>query len=192
MKKNYLERILKARVYDVAVETPLEPARALSRRLGNELLIKREDLRNRLVSLAGEASLAVTTKAFSEAGQRISRYLLMQFIINASMGLAVWLGLFLIDVPYSALWGLAAGVFRYIPYVGPWLAALLPITVSVITAPGWEQVVFVVDWGGRMRAREMGETAMGWSDISGSSGIGRSSFTSTAPAGAASRPTPAA
>ena len=107
------------------------------------MMIKREDLRNRLVSLAGQASLAVTTKAFSEAGQRISRYLLMQFIINASMGLAVWLGLFLIGVPYSALWGLAAGVFRYIPYVGPWLAALLPITVSVITAPGWEQVVFV-------------------------------------------------
>ncbi|HEX2138898.1 MAG TPA: AI-2E family transporter [Woeseiaceae bacterium] len=108
------------------------------------MLIKREDLRNRLVSLAGEASLAVTTKAFAEAGQRISRYLLMQFIINASMGVAVGLGLYLIGVPYSALWGLAAGVLRYIPYVGPWLAALLPITVSLITAPGWEQVVLVV------------------------------------------------
>ena len=108
------------------------------------MLIKREDLRNRLLSLAGQASLAITTKAFSEAGQRISRYLLMQFIINASMGLSVWLGLYLIGVPYSALWGLAAGVFRYIPYVGPWLAALLPITVSLITAPGWEQVVLVV------------------------------------------------
>ena len=45
MKKNdYLERILKARVYDVAVETPLEPARSLSRRLGNRLLLKREDM----------------------------------------------------------------------------------------------------------------------------------------------------
>jgi predicted PurR-regulated permease PerM len=108
------------------------------------MLIKREDLRNRLVSLAGQASLAVTTKAFSEAGQRISRYLLMQFIINGSMGLAVWLGLYFIGVPYSALWGLVAGVFRYIPYVGPWLAALLSITVSVVTAPGWEQVVLVI------------------------------------------------
>src|SRR5690606_6439685 len=73
-----------------------------------------------------------------------SRYLLMQFIINASMGLAVGLGLYLIGVPYSALWGLSAAVFRYIPYVGPWLAALLPITVSLITAPGWEQVVLVI------------------------------------------------
>src|SRR5258706_191277 len=45
MRRNdYLERILKARVYDVALETPLEPARALSERLQNRLLIKREDL----------------------------------------------------------------------------------------------------------------------------------------------------
>jgi predicted PurR-regulated permease PerM len=108
------------------------------------MLIKREDLRNRLVSLAGQASLVVTTKAFSEAGERISRYLLMQFVINATMGLSVWLGLYLIGVPYSALWGLSAGVLRYIPYLGPWVAALLPITVSLVTAPGWEQVVLVI------------------------------------------------
>src|ERR687887_2428545 len=43
-RNDYLERILKARVYDVAMETPLEPARALSERLQNLLLIKREDL----------------------------------------------------------------------------------------------------------------------------------------------------
>jgi len=108
------------------------------------MLIKREDLRNRLVSLAGHTSLVVTTKAFAEAGQRISRYLLMQFIINATMGLAVGIGLYFIGVPYAALWGLSATVLRYVPYVGPWIAALLPIAVSVITAPGWEQVVIVV------------------------------------------------
>ena len=45
MKKNdYLERILSARVYDVATETPLEPAPGLSARLGNRLYLKREDL----------------------------------------------------------------------------------------------------------------------------------------------------
>jgi len=108
------------------------------------MLIKREDLRNRLVSLAGHTSIVVTTKAFAEAGQRISRYLLMQFIINATMGLAVGIGLYFIGVPYAALWGLSAAVLRYVPYVGPWIAALLPIAVSVITAPGWEQVVIVV------------------------------------------------
>ena len=44
MKNDYLERILKARVYDVATESPLEAAPALSKRLRNRLLLKREDL----------------------------------------------------------------------------------------------------------------------------------------------------
>jgi predicted PurR-regulated permease PerM len=108
------------------------------------MLIRREDLRNRLVSLAGETSVVVTSKAFADAGQRISRYLLMQFIINVTMGFAVWFGLFLIGVPYAALWGLAAAILRYIPYVGPWIAAVLPISVTLVMAPGWEQVLFVV------------------------------------------------
>lgn len=108
------------------------------------MLVKREDLRNRLVSLAGHSSLVVTTKAFAEAGQRISRYLLMQFVVNATMGIAVGVGLFALGVPYAALWGLSAAVLRYIPYIGPWIAALLPISVSLVTAPGWEQVVLVI------------------------------------------------
>src|SRR5687767_15901730 len=44
LKNDYLERILKSRVYDVAIESPLDPAPGLSKRLGNRLLIKREDL----------------------------------------------------------------------------------------------------------------------------------------------------
>jgi predicted PurR-regulated permease PerM len=108
------------------------------------MLINREDLRDRLVSLSGRPSLVVATKAFADAGNRISRYLLMQFVINASMGVAVGVGLYFIGVPYAALWGLAAAVLRYIPYVGPWIAALLPITVSLVTAPGWQQVALVV------------------------------------------------
>jgi predicted PurR-regulated permease PerM len=108
------------------------------------MLIKREDLRDRLVSLSGRPSLVVATKALADAGERISRYLVMQFVINGSMGVAVGVGLYFIGVPYAALWGLAAGVLRYIPYVGPWIAALLPITVSLVTTPGWEQVALVV------------------------------------------------
>lgn len=108
------------------------------------MLINREDVRDRLVSLSGRPSLVVATKALADAGARISRYLVMQFFVNASMGLAVGIGLYFIGVPYAALWGLAAGVLRYIPYVGPWIAALLPITVSLVTTPGWEQVVMVI------------------------------------------------
>jgi hypothetical protein len=108
------------------------------------MLVKREDLRDRLVSLSGRPSLVVATKAFADAGARISRYLVMQFVVNASMGVAVGVGLYFIGVRYAALWGLAAGVLRYIPYVGPWAAALLPITTSLVTTPGWEQVAMVV------------------------------------------------
>jgi predicted PurR-regulated permease PerM len=108
------------------------------------MLLQREDLRNRMVAMAGPTSLAVTTKALAEAAERITRYLLMQFILNASMGFAVGLGLFFVGVPYAALWGLSAAVLRYIPYVGPWMAAVLPILVSLVTAPGWEQVALVM------------------------------------------------
>jgi predicted PurR-regulated permease PerM len=117
---------------------------ALTLLLAIFMLINREDLRDRLVSMSGRPSLVVATKAFADAGARISRYLLMQFIINATMGVAVGLGLYFIGVPYAALWGLTAGVLRYIPYVGPWIAALLPIAVSLVTAPGWQQVATVV------------------------------------------------
>ena len=108
------------------------------------MLISREDLRDRLVSLSGGSSLVVATKAFADAGERINRYLLMQFVVNATMGLAVGLGLYFIGVPYAALWGLTAAVLRYIPYVGPWIAAFLPIMVSLVTVPGWQQVALVV------------------------------------------------
>jgi predicted PurR-regulated permease PerM len=108
------------------------------------MMVDREGLRNRLVSLAGSRSLAVTTKAFGDAAARISRYLLMQFFVNATMGIAVGVGLFFIGVPYAVLFGLSAAVLRYVPYVGPWVAAALPILVSVVTAPGWEQVLIVV------------------------------------------------
>ena len=108
------------------------------------MLIEREDVRNRIVSLAGQAALVTTTKAFAEAGERISRYLLMQLIINSSMGLAVWLGLYLIGVPYSALWGFATAVLRYVPYIGVWIAALFPIMLSLITAPDWTHLALVV------------------------------------------------
>src|SRR5262252_1300026 len=44
MSDDYIERILKARVYDVAIESPLDHAARLSRRLGNTVMLKREDL----------------------------------------------------------------------------------------------------------------------------------------------------
>jgi len=86
----------------------------------------------------------VTTRALDDAGQRISRYLLMQFIINGSYGVAMGLGLFFLGVPYAVLWGFLAAVFRYVPYVGPWIAAVFPITISLVAFPGWERLAMVL------------------------------------------------
>jgi predicted PurR-regulated permease PerM len=108
------------------------------------LLIRREDMRDRLISLLGRGRLTLTTKALDEAGHRISRYLLMQWIINTGFGVAVGVGLFVIGVPYPLLWGFLAAVLRYIPYLGPWLAALLPLALSILITRGWVTPLAVV------------------------------------------------
>jgi predicted PurR-regulated permease PerM len=108
------------------------------------ILLTREDLRNRIVSLSGQTNLAVTTKAIDEAGRRIARFLLMQAAINAVYGLAVTVGLLVLRVPYAPLWGVAAAVLRYVPYVGPWVAAALPLGYSVLTSSGWWQPLAVL------------------------------------------------
>ncbi|MEX2141221.1 MAG: AI-2E family transporter [Pirellulales bacterium] len=108
------------------------------------LLLRREDMRDRLISLLGRGRLTLTTKALDEAGHRISRYLLMQWIINSSFGVAVAAGLFVIGVPYALMWGFLAAVLRYIPYLGPWLAALLPLALSILITRGWLTPLAVV------------------------------------------------
>jgi predicted PurR-regulated permease PerM len=108
------------------------------------MLIQREDLRNRLIRLVGYGRLTFTTRALEEAGQRISRYLLMQTIINSSFGLAVGLVLYLIGMPYAALWGFFAAVLRFIPYVGPFAAAIMPSALSLVAFEGWLWPILVV------------------------------------------------
>jgi predicted PurR-regulated permease PerM len=108
------------------------------------MLIQREDLRNRLIRLIGYGRLTVTTNALEEAGDRISRYLLMQTIINSSFGLAVGLAFYLIGVPYAVLWGFFAAVLRFIPYVGPFAAAIMPSALSLAVFEGWLWPILVV------------------------------------------------
>jgi predicted PurR-regulated permease PerM len=108
------------------------------------MLLTYADLRSRLVRLVGSGRLPIATQALDEAGQRISHYLLMQSIINGSYGGAVGLGLFLLGVPYATLWGFLAAVLRFIPYVGPAVAALLPSALSLAVFPGWVQPLLVI------------------------------------------------
>jgi predicted PurR-regulated permease PerM len=108
------------------------------------ILLDRENQRNRLIQLFGKSNLHRTTEAIHDAGRRIGRYLRMQFLINAGYGLTVALGLWLIGVPGAVMWGVLGFSLRFLPYVGPWIAAVMPIIVSVATSPGWTQPMFVV------------------------------------------------
>lgn len=108
------------------------------------MLLKREDLRNRLIRLVSHGQITVMTKALDDAGQRISRFLLMQLIVNATVGLSVGVGLSAIGVQYAFLWGFVVAVLRYIPYVGIWIAALPPILLSLAMFEGWSQPLLVM------------------------------------------------
>ncbi len=103
------------------------------------MLLDWANLRSRLLGLM-PGSVSQSTQVLSAAGDRIGRYLFLQFSYNTIFGLVTGLALWAIGLPYAALWGLCAGLFRYFPYVGPVAAAGLPILVSLVTSSGWSQV----------------------------------------------------
>ncbi|HEU5125907.1 MAG TPA: AI-2E family transporter [Verrucomicrobiae bacterium] len=105
------------------------------------ILLQREDLRDRFIRLIGASQINLTTKALDEAAQRVSRYLLAQLALNAGFGVLAGVGLFFIGVPNPVLWGVFAALFRYIPYLGIWLAAAMPAGVALATGPGWWEPV---------------------------------------------------
>jgi predicted PurR-regulated permease PerM len=108
------------------------------------MLLKREELRNRIIRLAGQGKIVVATKFVDEAGQRVSRFLLMQAIVNGTFGLIFGIGLLLIGVKYALLWGFLGAMLRYLPYIGPYLAVTFPISLSLATIPGWGATLMVI------------------------------------------------
>ncbi len=115
------------------------------------MLIQREDLRNRLIRLIGHGQLNLTTTALDDAGKRMSRYMFAQAIVNGSYGIAVSIGLWAIgqfvgDKPFPSfvLWGLLCAILRFIPYIGPWIAAAFPIVLSAAVYHGFTPFFFTV------------------------------------------------
>jgi predicted PurR-regulated permease PerM len=103
------------------------------------MLVKREDLRNRAIRLAGRGQLNLMTQALDDAGRRLSRYLLLQFLVNAGYGLLFGAALYFIGVPHALLWGVFAALLRFIPYIGTLIAAALPVALALAVFPGWRQ-----------------------------------------------------
>ena len=108
------------------------------------ILLQREDLRNRLIRLAGSHDLQRTTAALDEAASRLSRLFLTQLLLNGSFGIVIGTGLWLIGIPSSILWGILAAVLRFVPYIGAVIAAAFPLALAVAVDPTWSMLLWTV------------------------------------------------
>ena len=106
------------------------------------VLLQREDLRDRFIRLFGSNDLHRTTMAIDDAGRRLSRYFLSQLCVNASFGAIIGGGLWVIGVPQPALWGILAGLLRFVPYIGSFIAAIPPLALAAAVDPGWGLVIW--------------------------------------------------
>jgi len=106
------------------------------------ILIQREDLRNRLIRLAGSHDLQRTTAALDDAASRLSRLFLNQLLINTGFGILIGSGLWLIGIPTAVLWGILATVLRFVPYIGSIIAAAFPLALAVAVDPGWSMLAW--------------------------------------------------
>jgi len=100
-------------------------------------LLQREDLRNRLIKLAGSHDLQKTTAALDDAARRLSRLFLSQLALNTGLGIVIGTGLWIIGIPSAALWGILAAILRFVPYIGTFVSAVFPLALAVAVDPGW-------------------------------------------------------
>jgi predicted PurR-regulated permease PerM len=108
------------------------------------MLVNREDLRSRFVSLVGHGHLTGTTRAVVDAAQRVSNYLLTLLLTNIAFGVVFAAGLFALDVPYPLLWSFLIMALRFVPFIGVWIGASFPILLSFALSPEWTQSLLVL------------------------------------------------
>jgi predicted PurR-regulated permease PerM len=108
------------------------------------ILMQREDLRDRLLRIAGDSDIQRSTVAMNDAADRLSRFFLIQLMLNAGFGILIGIGLALIGVPSPVLWGLLAALMRFVPYVGSFIAAIFPIALAAAVDPNWTMVFSTV------------------------------------------------
>jgi predicted PurR-regulated permease PerM len=108
------------------------------------ILLEREDLRDRIIRLFGGSDLQRATSTMSEAATRLSHYFLRQVLVNAAYGTLIGAALWAIGMPSAVAWGILAMVMRFVPYVGSYIAAALPVFIAAAIDPGWTMVIMVI------------------------------------------------
>lgn len=110
------------------------------------MLLNRDDIRGRIIKLIGQSRISSTTSAMNEASERVFRYLFRLFIVNVGFGICVTLGLHFLGIPNAILWGYFAAILRFIPYVGSWMAAIIPIALSFIITNSWSVPIATISF----------------------------------------------
>ena len=101
------------------------------------MLVERESLRDRVIRVVARGDYHITTSALGGAVDHVTRYLRNFALVNFGYGTIVALGLSLIGLPGALLFGLLSAILRFVPYLGPWVAASLPLALAVATSNGW-------------------------------------------------------
>jgi len=107
------------------------------------ILLQREDLRDRLIRLFGSNDLHRTTTAMDDAAARLGRYFLFQLGLNSVFGIIIAAGLYVFGVPSPLLWGILAGLLRFVPYIGSFLSALPPLILAAAVGADWSMTIAV-------------------------------------------------
>ncbi|MDP4003400.1 AI-2E family transporter [Methylobacterium sp. NEAU K] len=107
------------------------------------VLMQREDLRDRMIRLAGSSDLHRTTVAIDDAARRLSRYFVVQLALNTAFGIVIGIGLYVIGVPNPVLWAIFSALMRFVPYLGAFLSAILPMALAAAVDPGWNMMIAV-------------------------------------------------
>ncbi len=105
------------------------------------VLLELEAVRDRFIRIAGGTDIRATTLALNDAGDRLSRFFVSQFLVNAGVGAAVAAGLAIVGLPHALLWGGMAGLLRFVPYVGVWIAALFATLLAAAVDTGWTPAI---------------------------------------------------
>lgn len=108
------------------------------------LLLGRQDLQDRFIRLVSAGNYSLTSIAISDASRRVGRYLIIQLLVNIAYGTIFGLGLWIIGVPSAPLWGLLIILFRYIPFVGALIIAVIPFMLAFAVDPGWSMLIWTV------------------------------------------------
>ena len=159
-----VERFLPAVTPGVAMQDPPEPTSQPLQIMGKLLttiwgplqfagivllvlifvLLEHESLRDRFIRLAGASDIRAATLALNDAGERLSRYFVSQFVVNLAFGMTIWIGLSVLRLPQALLCGMLAGVMRFVPYVGVGIAALFAAVLAFAVDPGWSLALSTV------------------------------------------------